>query len=143
MQNIQLISNQLQSRSDILGSIASSICLVHCVATPFIFIAQGAELAHRHAHGHGAPSWWAVIDILFLILSLVTVYWSAKKSSRPWVGYALWACWIFLCAVLLNEKLGLFHWAEELIYLPAIGLIVLHLYNRKYCKCKDEGCCAE
>ncbi|MDW7693975.1 MerC domain-containing protein [Flammeovirgaceae bacterium SG7u.111] len=137
--NFQSIKNISQNKSDFLGTIASSICLVHCLATPFIFVAEASM--HHHHHGD-SPFWWQMIDLAFLIISFAAVYWSAKNSSRKWMKSALYASWIALAFILVNEKLALFHLMEELIYLPAIGLIGLHLYNRKYCQCADETCCA-
>jgi len=32
---------------------------------------------------------------------------------------------------------------ELVVYIPAIALVGLHLYNRKYCKCEDDTCCAK
>jgi hypothetical protein len=79
---------------------------------------------------------------LFIGMSYFAIYWSVKNSINSWIKYALWTSWVFLCLVILNEKIGLLTVPETSIYIPAIALILLHLYNRKYCECKDENCCA-
>jgi len=133
---------KLSSNSDLFGATASGICLVHCVATPFLFVAH-AEM-HQHGHPHGAsPFWWNVIDIFFLVISLAAVYWSAKSSSETWVKAVLYFSWLFLAFLNLNEKFGGIHLPEALIYIPAVSLIVFHLYNKKYCQCRGEDCIIE
>ena len=127
----------LNRKSDILGSVASSLCLAHCLATPFLFVAHSGHVHGHHTH----PFWWGILDMLFIGISLDAVYWSAKNTSKKWMRYALWFSWAFLSFVIINEKLGIFHLAEEIIYFPSIALVVLHLYNRKYCQCSNEDCC--
>lgn len=141
--NFQLVKNISQNKSDLLGSLASGICLIHCLATPFLFVAHLGEVGH-HMHSdqhHGAsPFWWQMIDIAFLLVSFGAVYWSAKNSSKKWMKIALFISWTALALVILNEKLELFHWVEELIYLPSLSLIGLHLYNRRFCQCENDEC---
>jgi len=129
---------KLKPRANILGVAASSLCLVHCLATPLLFSLHASQLNHHHAH----PFWWGLLDIFFIIVSLVAVYWSAANSSKKWMQYALWISWVLLAAIILNEKMEIMHIPESFIYLPSISLVVLHLYNRKYCQCDDGNCCA-
>jgi len=130
---------QLSSKSDFIGATASGLCLIHCIATPFLFVAQ-AGLAHgEELH----PQWWGALDLIFLTISLLAIWWSSKNTSKNWMRIALWTCWTVLALLVLNEKLGLVHLMEEIIYLPAVSLVVLHLYNRNYCQCGDEACCAQ
>lgn len=136
MINTQSLQNK--SNSDLLGAGASFLCLIHCLATPFLFVAQ-AGVATHHVE---SPAWWGLIDITLLVVSLAAVYWAAQKSSRQWVKIALSVSWLCLALIILNEKVEGVHLAEEWIYLPTVCLIGLHLYNRKYCQCEDEECCA-
>jgi len=130
---------KLQLKSDAIGALASAICLVHCIATPFIFV-SAASLPHSNPHGND-PFWWSMIDVVFLFISLVAVYWSGKTSSKAWMKFALYLCWSFLATFLIIERLGGNHYSENLLYIPAFGLIALHLYNIKYCRCKGNTCC--
>ncbi len=128
-----------QRKFDLLGASASSLCLIHCLATPFLFVAE-ASVAHHH-HGHGdTPLWWSVIDIVFIVISFFAVYFSSKTTSKNWVKYGLFASWALLTLIILNEKIEGVHLAEEWVYLPALSLVGLHLYNRKYCQCEDDAC---
>lgn len=131
------MSNKFEINSDSLGSLASGLCLLHCIATPILFAMQPIT-----AHVEGAPIWWKSLDYIFLLLSFFAVFWSAKNSSKTWVKYALWTSWFLLTLAILNEKMELFHLGELVVYIPAISLIGLHLYNRKYCQCADETSCA-
>lgn len=139
MSNIEIEQNT--SKSDIIGAFASTLCLIHCVATPFIFVA-GATSTGLHHHHHGdSPFWWSMIDIIFIVISFFAVYFSVKQSSKNWVKIALVASWFLLTAFILNEKFEVVHLAEFWVYIFALTLVGLHLYNRKYCHCKtDEAC---
>jgi len=122
---------------NLIGALASSLCLLHCIATPLLFAVQASMLAHEVEH----PEWWGTLDVIFLIISLLAVWQSSKTTAKTWVRYALWMSWLFLSIVILNEKLSILSLPELAIYFPTIALIGLHLYNRKYCHCKDDGCC--
>jgi len=127
----------IKPRVNLLGATASSLCLVHCLATPLLFTIHTGQLHYNDSH----PFWWRFLDIFFLYISLFAVYWSAKNTLKSWMKYALWGSWVLLAVIILNEKLGILKIIEELIYLPSITLILLHLYNRKYCQCIDNNCC--
>lgn len=135
MFNLSAIQNT--RKSDIVGAFASSLCLLHCVATPFLFIAEVSSTGLQHNHAD-TPFWWSIIDIIFIVISLFAVYFSVKTSSKNWVKYALVASWLFLTFIILNEKFEGIHLAEAWVYLPALSLVGLHLYNRRYCKDKES-----
>ena len=124
-------------KSDLLGAMASGLCLVHCLATPLLFVAQAG------AHHADSPGWWKTIDIALLVVSLAAVYWAAKKTSRNWMKWALYGSWLALTFLIVNEKVEGVHLAEAWIYVPTVSLVGLHLYNRKYCYCQEEGCCVD
>ncbi|WP_299433247.1 MerC domain-containing protein [uncultured Maribacter sp.] len=127
----------IKQRSDILGTFASSLCLVHCVATPFLFMAQASSVTFSS----GPPTWWKFMDYFFLAISFFAIYWATKTTTIKWIKPMLWSSWGALFAIILNEKLELFSLPEAIIYVPAIALVVLHLYNRKHCKCSTDKCC--
>ncbi len=129
----------LTSRSDIIGATASILCFVHCVATPFIFVAHAGLALGEESH----PWWWGTLDIVFLVISFFAVYWSSRTTSKTWVKFAFWFFWLFLSLFLMNERLGFMHLSEELIYLPTVGLILLHFYNRRHCRHADDSCYTE
>jgi hypothetical protein len=120
-----------------IGALASGLCLVHCLLTPIVFAVQGSLLAHGHEH----PYWWGLLDSFFLVVSFLAVWRSSKTTTKNWVRYALWISWLFLSAIILNEKMTFVPAPEFAIYFPTIALIGLHLYNRKYCFCTNNSCC--
>ncbi|NRA93638.1 MAG: MerC domain-containing protein [Psychroserpens sp.] len=124
-------------QSDNVGALASTLCLIHCIATPFLFLAQTCSAACCSE----SPMWWSGIDFIFIGVSFFAVYWSAKTTSKGWIKKALWISWVALFVVILNEYIHLISLPEFVIYIPAIALVLLHLYNKKYCQCQDTSCC--
>ena len=47
------------NNSDSIGALASSLCLVHCVATPFIFVVQSCAASCCAS----APAWWSLESV--------------------------------------------------------------------------------
>ena len=119
--------SNVSMKSDFLGMIASGLCLIHCVATPFLFVA-GAGLG---IPSKAQPTWWGYLDPIFLVLSLLAVFWSIQGTSLRWIKFLFCALWLLLLVIVLNEKFELYPIAEEAIYIPTIGLILLHLYNSR------------
>lgn len=128
----------IKQKSDIVGIYASSLCLVHCVASPFIFIAQTS----RSSHSHDVPSWWGLLDFVFLIISFFSVYRSTQKTSKNWIKPALWVSLLCLFIIVINEKINMFYIHHKLLYIPIVALIILHFYNRKFCNCNVNTCCS-
>lgn len=129
-----ILTNQ---KSDNIGAIASTLCLIHCIATPLIFIAQSCSLTCCS----GSPVWWSSIDYFFLVISFFSVHSSTQKTTKTWMKPALWVSFLLLFIVVINEKISLFYMNDNLLYIPALSLITLHLFNRKYCKCDSNKCC--
>ncbi len=123
---------------DLIGMASSGLCLTHCLATPFLFAVHAEIRIHQEPH----LQWWNLLDSIFLVISFFAVWRSGRTTSKPWLRWSLWISWSLLVLVILNEKLSLFLLVEEAIYIPSISLILFHLYNRKYCKCQKETCCA-
>jgi len=121
----------LKIKADTLGIISGSICLIHCLATPFLFLAKTCSI-----NGCAdVPAWWGLIDYLFLIVSFCAIYYTTKKSTKKWVSISLWFSWGLLFLIIINETSEIFSLPESLIYIPAFSIIALHLYNLKYGKC--------
>ena len=125
-------------KPDIAGAIVGVLCALHCIATPFLFIAK-ASASTGHVE---VPGWYQVFDYLFIVISFIAVFYAAQNSSKEWAKRAFWVGWGVLLLAILNETFELRHLPEASVYIPALILAGLHLYNRKYCQCADEGCCA-
>ncbi|MEM9546332.1 MAG: MerC domain-containing protein [Bacteroidota bacterium] len=122
---------------DYVGALASGLCLIHCAVTPFLFVAKAYSVTACSA----APTWWRAVDYIFLIVSFVAIYFTSKNASKSWVKSSLWVSWIVLAITILSES---FHWGlvpHAFIYVPALAIVGLHIYNLKYCKCENDVCC--
>lgn len=124
-------------KSDRIGVLASALCMIHCVATPFIFIAQCTTTCCDVA-----PDWWIWIDYFFLTISFFAVYHSSQNTTKKFIKSALWISWSLLFVTIINERLLLIHFPHALKYIAGSLLVILHLYNQKYCQCKQDKCCA-
>ena len=127
----------LKQKTDLIGAVTSTLCLIHCIATPFIFIAQSCSMVCCDS----APVWWGAIDYFFLVISFFAVYRSTQTTSSNLIKPFLWLSWSVLFIIIMNEKRAWFPLGEQAIYFPALTLIVLHLYNKKYCQCTTTKCC--
>jgi len=124
--------------ADTLGVIASGLCFIHCVLTPLLFVAQTCSATCCSA----APLWWKWVDYFFLIISFIAVYQSTKVTAKNWMKNALWLSWGALLLMILNENITWLVVPKYIVYLPAFALIALHLYNQRYCDCKETTCCS-
>ena len=124
------------NNSDHIGVIASGLCMLHCFATPILFLSQASLATHE------VPVLWSMLNYIFLIVSFFAVYRSAQNSSNLYVKVFLFIAWACLTGLILNEEFEIFSAAEAYTYLSAITLCGLHIYNLKYCNCKDDDCCA-
>ena len=90
-------------RSDIVGAAASGLCMIHCMATPLLFIAQSCSVS---GCCETSPQWWSSIDYLFIGVTAFAVQQSGLNTTKPIIKYALYATWVLLTLLILNEKLG-------------------------------------
>ncbi|MEM6517049.1 MAG: MerC domain-containing protein [Bacteroidota bacterium] len=132
---MNLSLKKISQYSNSIGAAASGLCLLHCLVTPLIFVAQ-ASIAVEHS----GKAWWGVLDIIFLVISLAAVYWSTKHTSNKFIKIGLWLSWVALTLIILNEKLHVTEISEAAVYIPTLALIILHIVNRKYYHCGDDNC---
>tara|TARA_B100000900_G_C20352829_1_gene623047 strand:- start:202 stop:606 length:405 start_codon:yes stop_codon:yes gene_type:complete len=126
-------------KADTVGAIASTLCVIHCLATPFIFVVQSCTAACCA----NAPGWWASFDYIFLLISFVSIYRSTQTTIKKIMKPILWSNFFLLFALIINEKIKLIFIAETATYVTALTLAIMHLYNLKYCQCKSDKCCAQ
>lgn len=99
---------------DVIGALASSLCLVHCLLTPVLFIVKACtSSAPCCADG---PIWWQIIDYVFIIISFVAIFYATKNSTVKWIQFALWSNWLLLLILIVSESLGLGLFAKSYIY---------------------------
>lgn len=133
---IEIVKLILQ-KPDAFGALASTLCIIHCLATPLLFIAQTCAMGGCET----APVWWKSLDYLFLMISFIAIYRSTKTTSKNVMKYALWLCWVALFLLIVNEKTQWVSLSETFTYFIAFTLAALHIYNMNYCQCKTDKCC--
>ena len=123
---------------DTLGAINSSLCVIHCFATPFLFLTQAQTSLVELST---VPLWWQLLNYVFIVVSFFAVKRTVKNSSNELVKSLLWVLWVLLSALILNEEFEIMHMPELLTYFAGMSLASLHIYNLKYCQCEDENYC--
>ena len=123
--------------SDKVGVASNILCMLHCFATPFIFLSQ-TQTAHI---SHDVPFAWQIINYFFITVSAIAVYYSAKNSTNNIVKFLMVVFWLILSFLIISEGLEILHLPEIFTYLSASFLSLLHIYNLNYCTCSDEECC--
>jgi len=124
--------------SDYIGASTSGLCMLHCFATPLIFLSQAAAI-------NISPEitfLWYSLNYMFLFISFIAIYYSVKNSSNFLVKVLLYLFWLLLSALIINEGLSIFPVPELYTYISALSLSSLHIYNLKYCRCDDDECCS-
>lgn len=116
--------------SDLLGITASGLCTVHCLVAP-LFFASKPLFDHHGGHAHGT-GWWASLDFIFLLLSMLAVYYSSKHTGHQSIKRWLWIAWFVFASGLLMEKFHI-HVATWFLYSGSIALVLIHLLNYRYC----------
>ncbi|NET31736.1 MAG: MerC domain-containing protein [Cyanothece sp. SIO1E1] len=120
------------NKPDSLGAIASTLCMLHCFATPFLIIA----LAGSASITAEAPIWWTSINYIFLVIAFFAVLSSTQTTSRSFMKPLFWTNWIVLSFVIVNEQIGWLALPELVTYAAATLLVLLHLYHRRYGQCE-------
>ena len=139
---LSLVFNKLKMgysniNSDTLGAIASGLCMIHCVATPFLFIASACTASCCNM----APGWWQGFDYFFLFISIFAIYQTSKQTTNNLIILGLSLSWLGMLFFIVNANQQWFPLHGNLKFIPAFSLIGLHLYNLRYCQCKAENCC--
>ena len=110
----------LKQKSDTIGALSSSLCLIHCVFTPFLFVLQ----SHSSCCSVSTPLWWKSIDYIFLAISFFAVYKSGKETSKTWVKHGFYICWLLLFFIVINERVRWLALSNYAIYIPSLSLVL-------------------
>ena len=107
------------NKADLIGILSSSICLVHCIATPLL-IAFGVGFLTN-----------PFFKYLFLIISFISIFKATVKITHTKIAFLLWVSFVgFLFSTLFQEK---YHWLHYSGYFFALLIIIGHLINIKHC----------
>lgn len=118
---------QINKNSDLVGILASGLCIVHCAIAPVIFAARPLFSGHGHNHTSSLLS-WDILDFFFLGLSLVAVIYSANHTRNKLVKLGFWASWLLFAGGLAGEHYALFN-GDWMMYAGSGMLVGLHLIN--------------
>ena len=124
--------------SDRIGAVSSGLCMLHCFATPFLFLSQSSLIFISVDF----TLTWFILNYFFLFISFIAIYHSVKNSTNRFIRISLYLFWVVLSGLIINESLEIFSIPEAATYFSASSLICLHIYNLRYCRCDDEDCCA-
>lgn len=128
-----------QNKSDLLGALASGLCAIHCAVTPVMVIAKPFMHSSANYHSHGS-GFWAMLDYVFLVLSLLAVCFSSKHTTHKTIRWVLWISWLVFTVGLLSEKIHFKH-GIWLMYAGSIALVLAHMTNYRHCRnCENESC---
>jgi len=125
--------------SDHIGVTASSLCMLHCFFTPLLFLSQATSVTFTQE----IPFLWQSLNYLFLLISFLAIYYTAKNSSKLSVKVLLVSTWLILSSLIINEFFEIISIPELYTYAAATSLAGLHVYNLKYCRCDDDNCCKD
>ena len=99
-------------------NILGFLCAIHCIATPFLFIAKACTATCCSE----APTWWIFIDYIFLIISFTAIYYTNKSTTMYWIKLSLWISWFLLGFSIVSHSFDITYLPKNFIYLPAIYL---------------------
>ena len=118
---------QIDRNSDLVGILASGLCIVHCAIAPVIFAARPLFSGHEHSHQSSLLNWES-LDFLFLGLSLVAVIYSANHTRNNLIKVGFWASWALFAGGLAGAHFSLFS-GDWMMYAGSIVLVGLHFIN--------------
>lgn len=121
---------------DDIGMASSTLCFIHCIATPFIFIAQACSMSCCK----DSPLWWKSLDFLFLVISFIAVYFAGKTTTKSWVKIGLYVLFSSFALLTINHHIDWVSLPMQINYTLAAMLFTLHLYNKKQSPCCENTC---
>jgi MerC mercury resistance protein len=117
-------SGFITNRADYIGIMGSFLCLIHCIATPFLLMSSAWLKQSESFHS---------LDYVFIAVNIVAVYFASRNHhSTSLISKSLWVfLGIFTVAILFEES-GTFF--EYLGYFASLGLITTHFLNIRHCR---------
>jgi hypothetical protein len=137
VQAVSLTTDQSIRYFDMLGIAASSICLVHCLAMPFV-ITFLPLLGWQFLEGKLAHQILAAFVFSFALFGIVPGYLKHHKRTilvGMLIGLGLVLVATCLCGFILPEKAEL-----PLITVGNIVLVITHWHNHHLSSCNHHDC---
>jgi MerC mercury resistance protein len=118
----------ITNRADYVGITGSFLCLIHCIATPFLLMSS-AWLKQSEAFRESFHS----LDYVFIGINIVAVYFATRNHhSTGLIAKSLWFFLGVFTVAILFEDHGTFF--EYLGYFASLGLITTHFLNIRHCR---------
>lgn len=109
-----------KSFADYMGITSSSLCLIHCIATPLL-LSIGANLFTYPA-----------VEYAFLLLSFIAIYKTTAPAKKSKISLLLWLSFaVFLVSTVLKEQYGYLHYTA---YAASFSIICGHILHMRQCK---------
>jgi MerC mercury resistance protein len=106
---------------DMAGITSALLCTVHCLVIPALFLLKFSWTDNNNIK---LPDWWESVDYVFLVISFIAVFHSARHTPAKAIKVSLWLFWSILAVAIIFSKD--FHW---LAYVASAGLITTHFLN--------------
>lgn len=114
--------SSFSNKADVVGIVASSVCIIHCLLTPFVAVLFSGILKEKYE----------LLNFVFLLVSLISVVLSVRSSKHNLFKGLFIYFWVQLSVALVFEDVNIIF--TLMMYFAAIGLIVTHVLNIKHCK---------
>lgn len=110
---------------DYLGITGSTLCLIHCIATPIILMTGIFRNEHLKVS-------FLSLDYVFILLNVFAVYHATRHHADTRFKWAFWSLLILFSGSLLLEDFS--EVFKYLGYLSSFGLVVTHVLNIRICR---------
>src|SRR5690606_5334811 len=108
--------------ANIIGIIGSALCIIHCLALPFLFLVSHWVIFHPPMEEH-------TFHLIFILIAVTSVYASTLKAEKKLIKRLMWASvTVFSLALFFHDA-----WSS-MIYVSLFAsfmLIFLHILNQK------------
>jgi len=110
---------KLLVKTDLVGIITSLLCLVHCMAFPFLISLEPIYLKNL-------PHDFQFLEYLFLLFAFVAMWYSSRKSiSQIKISFYILFT-LFIIGDVLEKVEPILH---NLAYVGSFGLVITHYFN--------------
>jgi hypothetical protein len=126
----------VRKNSDELGMVGSALCIIHCLATPFLLVFLAASPYSQVGNYY----WWTMLDVVFLGVSVLAVWITIQRTAFRWIKIGMVVSLLLLAFFIFNERLEGIEFPVDMVYFPAVALVILHIINLRKCRC-ETACC--
>lgn len=114
----------LSTKADYIGITGSVLCILHCLASPFLLMTSALVANDTVRVGYLG------LDYLFIGINIAAVYHATRHNTPALLKKALWFfLGLFSVSLLFEEIDPIF---EYIAYAASAGLVFTHLLNIRY-----------